>query len=434
MPKPLATHKKHAEKAVDLYWRALEEIELKNLEGYEDNISHALKDLVKVIELSLRDYLSPALPVEKRQELFDQKSKLSSLIRWFEEYGKPKPTEDFIQNLHAARMARNSATHEDAIPKKDLVEHTVEVARELFSTYFSMTLDPPAKPSRKYQPELQIVEMKAATAKAELLVEVTSVSSPPASPKDHPVLKLKRPAFRGNRIARGQVVEIAKPQPQPSAFWYDPYCSVSGIMRDDGEIDRPTSYRIRFGSEEQEKPTLAGLCIPSYGVPVEFRELSYVRSELWGPIKKYVVRNVFAVSLGGHPAAAVVSRVINKPKPGAESVVRLLLQSQLYDDVLKTEWRGYKALENALSINALYRNNHGNEVTAYTPRELREYVDEELVKTGLIKDLVAHTYGGVIEERFYEADYVYRVFRGIIARNSRFNAERKRSAIGNGHV
>ena len=163
------------------------------------------------------------------------------------------------------------------------------------------------------------------------------------------------------------MVEIAKPQPQPSAFWYDPYCFIAGIMQDDGKIDRPTSYRIRVGSEDQEKPTLGGLCIPSYDVPVEFRELSYVRSELWGPIKKYVVRNVFAVNLSKQPANAVVSRLIPKPKPGAESGVRLLLQSQRYDDVLKTEWRGYKALENALSINALFRNKRENEVTEYTP-------------------------------------------------------------------
>jgi hypothetical protein len=423
MPNPLATYKREAERALDLYSRALEELELKNIEGYEDYISPALKELVRAMELGLRTYLLPELSLAQRQEIFDQKSKLSSLIDWFGEYGKPKPGKSFLQSLHAARNARNSATHNDAIPKKDLIENTIQVAKELFSTYFLMTLGPLPKPPRTGQQEIQIVEVKAASEKAAALVEVTAVSNQPTSIKDHPVLKIKRPPFRGNRIARGQVVEIAKPQPQPSAFWYDPYCFISGIMRDDGKIDRPPSYRVWVDNEEREMPTLAGLCVPSYGVPVEFREISYVRSKLWGPIKKYVVRNVFAVRLIELPASAVVSRVNPKPKPGAKSVVRLLLQSQLYDEVLKTEWRGYKALENALSINALYSNNRASEVTAYTPRELREYVDGELVKTGLVRDLVAYTSGNAIEERFFEVDYVYRVFRGIIARNNRIKKQ-----------
>ena len=63
------------------------------------------------------------------------------------------------------------------------------------------------------------------------------------------------------------------------------------------------------------------------------------------------------------------------------------------------------------------------ELSSYTPRELRKYVDKQLVKTGLIRELVAHTQGDTIEERFYELDYVYRVFRGIIARNNRLREE-----------
>ena len=263
MPKPLAIYKREAEKALDLYSRALEDLELKNIEGYEDYISLALKQLVKAMELSLRTYIFPELSDEQKRQILDQKSKLSGLVEWFEIYAKPKPSKAFIQCLHSARIARNSATHDDAIPKKELVENTIEVVKELFSTYFSMTLELPPKPSPKPRQELRIVEMKGAPGKTESLVEVTTVSNPPTKPKDYPVLKIERPPFRGNRIARGQVVEIAKPQPQPSAFWYDPYCFIAGIMQDDGKIDRPTSYRIRVGSEDQEKPTLGGLCIPS---------------------------------------------------------------------------------------------------------------------------------------------------------------------------
>lgn len=102
-----------------------------------------------------------------------------------------------------------------------------------------MTLEPLVTPPRKGQHELQIVEVKAATEKTRALVEVTAKSNAATHAKDHPVLKLKRPPFSGNLISRGKVVEIAQPQPQPSAFWHDPHCAISGIMRDDGEIWLP---------------------------------------------------------------------------------------------------------------------------------------------------------------------------------------------------
>lgn len=147
-------------------------------------------------------------------------------------------------------------------------------------------LETPAKLKHKHRQELQIVEVKAAAENSKPLVEVTGVAGGSTSAKNHPVLTLKRAPFRGNLITRGQLVEVAKTEPQPSAFWYDPHCAISGIVRDDGETDHPKSYRLRIRGEERESATLGGLCIPSYGVPVEFREVSYVRSELGGALKK----------------------------------------------------------------------------------------------------------------------------------------------------
>ena len=74
MPNPLATYKREAERALDLYSRALEELELKNIEGYEDYISPALKELVRAMELGLRTYLLPELSLAQRQEIFDRRA------------------------------------------------------------------------------------------------------------------------------------------------------------------------------------------------------------------------------------------------------------------------------------------------------------------------------------------------------------------------
>jgi hypothetical protein len=111
----------------------------------------------------------------------------------------------------------------------------------------------------------------------------------------------------------------------------------------------PQSYRVRIRGEELESAPLGGLCILSYGVAVQFRELSYVRGELWSALKKYIARNVFAAKLKEHPTEAVVVRVATSPKAEVETKVRLLLQSALYDDVLRPNGAATKRLKMPLA-------------------------------------------------------------------------------------
>jgi hypothetical protein len=100
---------------------------------------------------------------------------------------------------------------------------------------------------------------------------------------------------------------------------------------------------------------MEGLCIPTYDVPAEFREIMYVREPLWRSIKRYVVGKVFLVEQRGKALKATIIKLRSRKEPAGGDRAEPILACDAYAETLKREWKGYKALEDALSFGKFYK-------------------------------------------------------------------------------
>ena len=218
---------------------------------------------------------------------------------------------------------------------------------------------------------------------------------------------IAKPKVEENILRDGQAVEIQFLQRTPSRFWSDPYCRITGVVDAKNEVHRHKHFRAWVAGEPMAAQSMEGLCIPTYDVPAEFRELLYVREPLWRSIKRHVVEKVFLTEQHGNPLRATIIKLRDKTaQTGTEPIVAC----DPYEEVLKREWKGYKALEDALSLGRFYKNARIQESTA---GEIWKFVERELIETKLIRKLVKTE---KIEERFYGVEYVFRVFYGLVNR------------------
>ena len=208
-----------------------------------------------------------------------------------------------------------------------------------------------------------------------------------------------------DRVVRVGCLVVAGFGPEPSRTWSDPSCRVLGLW--DGKKGRTVLLEPPLTVESVSvgllRTTHRPLCIPSYDVDVEWREETHVKGPLWGPVKRYVVKR-FLEECQGTEAVCYVAYV------GDEG--QFHLHNYDYDAYLQNEWSYFKALEAALSINELYKN---EEIIAMSHVELRNFVEENLTSVHL-EELISPRFRQTLAWRSLDADAVDLVLRGLIDR------------------
>ncbi len=169
-------------------------------------------------------------------------------------------------------------------------------ARELVARmYLKLKGEELARQSLREQLDLQALR----------LIEVGIHPGPTA----HEIMEIQRQSLADGTIRPGTAV-VGRFGSSCSRTWKDPFLLVAGLWNPDlGKVvDLPDNLSVAIGTRrrrdsldrqligfdaEESVPLAPGwkpLCIPSYAVPVEFREQSYVVDPLWQAVKERVVR------------------------------------------------------------------------------------------------------------------------------------------------
>lgn len=370
------------------------------LQGQESSVeitcSRAFQACSEAMEQAVAGRLQEILKDEYEKQL-GRRPKLYQLLEKFQ----PELPEDLKQSVIGCHKRRNHITHDAQLAALQELEQSLEVARVLFTDYCDAEVD--------------YGSMKAALPKS---MEAITLSYGPVvdvrlseQTNRQRVFLVSTPKSEGNALRDGQLVEVEFNEKKPSKFWADPYCKIRGIVDSNGEVRRYASFSVFVDQGAPiEMKNLNGLCIPTYDVPAEFRELLYVREPMWRSIKQHVVEKVFLAEQSSKTIQATTIKLRTPERQQRGVSVEPILTCTEYIDALKKEWKGYKALEDALSLGRLYKNPRIQECNA---DQIRTYVLRELIDTGLIHKLLKPS---EIESRFYEAEYVSRVFYGLVNR------------------
>jgi hypothetical protein len=151
----------------------------------------------------------------------------------------------------------------------------------------------------------------------------------------------------GDPLMRGDIVCL-RLDGRLQTRWKDPISShIVALERDGGmrALEQVTTV-----VDGQTLP-LTGyvLCIPGFGIDVEWREATHVWGSMWGPIKLKTVR-AFVDACAGKAVRARVVRISQ-----SKGNVRINVTCTEYDAWLAYQWPYYRGLESALSRNALYQ-------------------------------------------------------------------------------
>lgn len=202
---------------------------------------------------------------------------------------------------------------------------------------------------------------------------------------------------------------VARFQSLPSRRWRDPVAEVQGIR--DGRrvvsLPSPLRYEGWNGAPLSVEAGWVPLCIPGLSVEADWRGATQVRADpLWRSLKRHVV-DKFLGSAAGH---TFVCRVFPGREPGG-----FLLNCPQYDQHLHNEWPYFKGLEEAFSVNALYRQ---KQLQDMTDGQLKDFVFVNLL-TLLDRatiDRVPRQYRQPLQSRAPAADAAYLVLKGLIER------------------
>ncbi|MDB5073244.1 MAG: Regulatory protein afsR [Candidatus Eremiobacteraeota bacterium] len=145
------------------------------------------------------------------------------------------------------------------------------------------------------------------------------------------------------------------------------------------------------------------LCVPSFGVDIEWREATHVFGPMWGPIKLKTVR-AFVAACRDKLLRAQIVRI-------SGDGTKMNLTCAEYDRWLSQAWPYYKGLESALSRNGLYQNE-----TAVKLRQEGQLlpVAHELIDSGRLGDMIPRRYRYLIGDRAIDPLDVQLVLEGLI--------------------
>ncbi|MCB0192220.1 MAG: toll/interleukin-1 receptor domain-containing protein [Anaerolineae bacterium] len=119
------------------YHKALGALKDGLMSDYENGLNVAVRQIVNVLELTLKTYLESICEGEvwAKDGKVIKKPNFYRLTEGMEHYANPKPDPDLIKRLHSYRQLRNPAEHNASIPPLKPLTEAIETTRLMMLTY-----------------------------------------------------------------------------------------------------------------------------------------------------------------------------------------------------------------------------------------------------------------------------------------------------------